>query len=698
MVPPGLELPHQAATTDLNVGDGAQRPNPSIPYELRIGVTGHRDLADPDAVRIAVRDLLHRVVTVFTDASRHPRGPHGSSGSVTHGVDAILTRLLSLLSRVFCPIVNLVARMFSLPTWPVVPVSSNRPAKDEQTPLKLTVVSSLSAGSDQLVTEVIRDLLQHPTDPGVVPAGRRNRYVEAVLPLPVEEYERTFSTAKDLATFQSLLQLDRGQFVPRPQPTVVCPNYSSREEHDDQGRHEAYAAAGRYVVDSSEIILAIWDPERAEKPGGTASTVRYGLDEGKRVIWLHPDRLQLGPQLLQIAEEGAGTGVALPPSPAGTVASPLPQRAKELSPNFHKLAAFGRDNAVTRSELCEAVAAESNRFMRQADGKLPEEVSRTITDHILPHVVRADQLSLRYQALRGVALRLWPNLAAFAVTLMGFQILFLPDLHWLAWIEIAVLLTCAIAHRVSLHEAWHDKWRNDRRLAEGLRGALFGSLVLADDEPVDAEAQYAACGRVKSRVQNPLPFYSATQTWFVSTLKRMVRQEQRRFERTIDWTRDLPGIAGFLGDEWIQRQADYHARNASKHHRLARSNTICRLAIISLILLVAVLHALGIGHEQNHHEQVAAFARIDLWIGWATVVLPAWAAALHALAASEDHERLSERSRRMAPLLAGLAQRMRAAESRSQLEGFVRQAEHLLDLENQEWAESLSERKPEFTG
>jgi hypothetical protein len=52
----------------------------------------------------------------------------------------------------------------------------------------------------------------------------------------------------------------------------------------------------------------------------------------------------------------------------------------------------------------------------------------------------------------------------------------------------------------------------------------------------------------------------------------------------------------------------------------------------------------------------------------------------------------------MVPLLKSLAQRMREASSHSELADCVRQAEWLLDLENQEWAESLSERKPEFTG
>ena len=182
---------------------------------------------------------------------------------------------------------------------------------------------------------------------------------------------------------------------------------------------------------------------------------------------------------------------------------------------------------------------------------------------------------------------------------MAFQILFLPSLYWLAWIELALLLICAIAYRVSLHEAWHDKRRNDRRLAEGLRGALFRSLVMVDDEPVAVQSRYATCGGIQSQVENPLPFYSATQSWFIGTLKRIALQERRRFAATIDWTRDLSGIKQFLAKEWIQRQADYHAENADRHDRKVSRNTICRLVMIGLIILVAIVHAFGIGHDAS---------------------------------------------------------------------------------------------------
>jgi hypothetical protein len=278
---------------------------------------------------------------------------------------------------------------------------------------------------------------------------------------------------------------------------------------------------------------------------------------------------------------------------------------------------------------------------------------------------------------------------------MTFQILFLPDWYLLAWGELALLITCALFYRVSLHDAWHDKWRNDRRIAEALRTALYSSLALPEDEFARRPASPGESG--PATIENALPFYNPGQSWFLGTLKRLIRRERRRFAQEIDWTTDLTGIRRFLADHWLRAQLEYHVRNAHWQHRLARRNTVRRLMVVMLIFAAAVLHGLGVGHG-HHSEEQSLLARADVWVGWATIVLPAWAAALHALSSTQDHERLASRSLHMAPMLERLAGRMQAASSLAELQQLVIETEALLDLETQEWAESISERRPEFTG
>jgi hypothetical protein len=120
----------------------------------------------------------------------------------------------------------------------------------------LTGVTSLAAGADQLVaTELVR-------------SGGHLHVV-----VPSRHYERTFTTAEDLACFRSLLEAaDDVTTLDYPEPS-----------------EEAFMAAGKNIVDRSEMLLAIWDGRPARGLGGTADVVRYARSTGKRVSIFWPD-------------------------------------------------------------------------------------------------------------------------------------------------------------------------------------------------------------------------------------------------------------------------------------------------------------------------------------------------------------------------------------------------------------------------
>jgi hypothetical protein len=87
--------------TDVQSVDSRKslQPDP-IQYELRIGVTGHRDLANPGDVEAAVRALLRDLVKTFEQASADPLGPHGSPQARIDRFDRWLTRVLAAGTRV----------------------------------------------------------------------------------------------------------------------------------------------------------------------------------------------------------------------------------------------------------------------------------------------------------------------------------------------------------------------------------------------------------------------------------------------------------------------------------------------------------------------------------------------------------------------------------------------------------------------
>ncbi len=114
-------------------------------------------------------------------------------------------------------------------------------------------VSSLAAGADQLFASI------------VLRAGGSLHVV-----VPASEYETTFDDS-GLREFRQLLQsAAEVEVLPYEAPT-----------------EEAFYAAGKRVVDLSEILLAVWDGRPSRGLGGTADVVRYAqeFNHDVHIIW-----------------------------------------------------------------------------------------------------------------------------------------------------------------------------------------------------------------------------------------------------------------------------------------------------------------------------------------------------------------------------------------------------------------------------
>jgi len=157
---------------------------------IRIGVTGHRILADVERVEDGVRQALRRIADAF------PGEP-----------------------------------------W--------------------TAVSSLAEGADQLVVQHI-----------LARAGSR---LVVPLPLPTEDYLLDFGSSGSRERFRQLLA--------RAAEVVELPAAQSRPQ--------AYAAAGVYVVDHCEVLIALWDGQGGQGEGGTASIVARARGCGLPLAWVH---------------------------------------------------------------------------------------------------------------------------------------------------------------------------------------------------------------------------------------------------------------------------------------------------------------------------------------------------------------------------------------------------------------------------
>ena len=115
----------------------------------------------------------------------------------------------------------------------------------------IEVWSSLAEGADRLVVErVLR---------------RSGSRLVAVLPHDAEDYADDFG--ESAGEFDELLAA--------ADHVVVVARQSTREA--------AYEAAGRAVVDGSDVLLALWDGEESRGQGGTAEIVEYARERGVTV-------------------------------------------------------------------------------------------------------------------------------------------------------------------------------------------------------------------------------------------------------------------------------------------------------------------------------------------------------------------------------------------------------------------------------
>jgi hypothetical protein len=153
--------------------------------ELRVGVSGHRLLADPVAVAMAVDRVLEQLAP-----GRH-----------------------------------------------------------------VVAVSSLAEGADRIVAT------------RVLARGGR---LEAVLPLPADDYTNDFVDAGSRAEFAGLLAAAERVTVVPPDPA-------------DPSREAAYARAGSAVLGACDVLLALWDGTPARGRGGTAEVVAEAHAAGRRV-------------------------------------------------------------------------------------------------------------------------------------------------------------------------------------------------------------------------------------------------------------------------------------------------------------------------------------------------------------------------------------------------------------------------------
>lgn len=124
---------------------------------------------------------------------------------------------------------------------------------------KLVILSPLAEGADRLVA---KEVLKRPESS-----------LEVALPLEAADYIKDFHTEESKSEFNELMnQADKVHNMPLKDT-----------------RHEAYEAAGHFVVDNCDIVIAIWNGNTPNGKGGTSTIVAYARQQEKPLYWINTE-------------------------------------------------------------------------------------------------------------------------------------------------------------------------------------------------------------------------------------------------------------------------------------------------------------------------------------------------------------------------------------------------------------------------
>jgi hypothetical protein len=542
---------------------------------VRIGVTGHRCIADPEAVEAAVASRLQEIRELF---------------AVRRGLRS--ANPLQAIRKLFVP----------------------RP----HAPVVFSVLSALAEGADRIVARIALD-----AESGL------GAELGAVLPLAPDDYLEDFETDESKREFSHLLSLAaaRTDLHRGPAPR-------------GQARDAAYNRAGRYIVDRSDLLIAVWDGRVAQGHGGTAEVVEYARHK-KVPVMVIPARSCEG-------EEVAVSEVF--------DSSQAPSVSRAASDAFARIAHYNAASDRASRER-QGVESELVRLGRPLEGTSMHWRYKLVADWALPRIARADRLAIANHRRHTTITWAVQLLAALAVTVVAVQTLFFARKPIVLTGEIFLVLVLLLAVAVGRRARFHVRWIGYRSMAEAFRSGLFLALSGGEEHP--------------PRALSAGVLGEPGEAWFQRAFSQAWRScPEIALERS-----DAVALRNFLVEGWLDDQIDYHRRTASRCRRLQDVYTWIVGVLALATVTVAVLHIAEVGGAA--------------WTGGAlrlsALMLPAFGGAVVGLREYGQLRLHEERSKRAVNRLQAVRDRLFASGTLASVRRLAVEAQRVMLGETVDW-------------
>lgn len=510
----------------------------------------------------------------------------------------------------------------------------------------LRAISPLAEGSDRIFAE----------------AALAQGY-ELCCPMPFfqEEFEKDFVAPSGLETdslshFHAILERARAN------------QGLTKFEMDGERQHapEAYGAAGRIVLNQTDLLIAVWDGGEPAGLGGTVYTLHEALKYQVPVIWvdalapaawrvLHTaadlvgkpgSALETPPRREQLREAVAGIVRAefcLPPHNPSEMGSHacdyFAERKPWLNPGlpwriFWRLLVDGKLSSpfVSDKSITEQIHTEWSTAANS--GTPPSPLEDWINSRLRDHFAWADRLANFYADAHRSAFVASYLLAATAVL-----VALLP--MTLAWgrgfeiactgIEFVILATILALLKLGRARHWHERWTDYRLLAELIRQLRF--LI-----PLGG-------GRPLPRIPAHLAVYGdPARTWMYWHVRAIAREVGiPDAQVTPVYMHDcLDFLTRLAGDEH-SGQCNFHLMSERRARLLSQ-----RLRSITLFLLAFTIGSVFFRLLYFAVPKEMISGALEHWLILTSATLPALGAALEGINNQGEFTRIAKRSAAMA--------------------------------------------------
>jgi hypothetical protein len=581
-------------------------------------------------------------------------------------------------------------------------------------PPRLRVASSLAEGADRLVAAHALDLGFSLCCP---------------MPFAQGEYERDFKSPESLElhsleTFRSLLE--------RARAGADLTIFELDGSRSDAGA--AYGAAGRIVVNQSDLLIAVWDGREAQGSGGTIQTLHEAIHYQVPILWIDavaPHHWQLILAETDLPEPAPGGRCTPHPTAdadwrqlSAVIAEILEWPPADAEPGedvvtdlrklyfqerrprwntapfwklFRNLVGDGRLRCPPlRVPDFEASACAEWPIHEEGPAGEPREEAETAAEwangRLRSHFAWADRLADYYADKYRSSFVLAYPLAALAVVLALFPVTIEP-----VWRSTLLDITCIVAELATVAailglvfvgklRRWHDRWMEYRVLAEVIR-QLRVLIPLGGGRPFI---------RVPGHLKN---YGEPSRTWmfaFMRALGRSIGLPSAKVDPAYV-AQCLRHLRSIVAD-----QRRFHEINERRLERI--SHTLHRTAFLflALTILATLLHLVPFLHLAGLyflHDPA-----VSRWFTLAAASLPAFGSALAGINNQGEFSRVAKRSRAMARRMEHLEGEIDTLAARTAAQPGSVRLEHVTPLalyvvqlmidENLEWRVVFTDRPP----